>query len=149
MLYYIIIVILLISILIHFFIEFIHLPKKKFKKYLRFFSLILLLTLVVYLMRFFPAVISSIPAIFIILFKWRNLISFISSILLKKENYKKTNKSSMSKKEAYDILGLKEGASRDEIINSYQILIKKNHPDVGGSDWITKRLNQARDILLG
>ena len=28
-------------------------------------------------------------------------------------------------------------------------LIKKNHPDVGGSDWITKRLNQARDILLG
>ena len=55
----------------------------------------------------------------------------------------------MSKKEAYDILGLKEGASRNEIINSYQILIKKNHPDVGGSDWITKRLNQARDILLG
>ena len=149
MLYYIIIVILLISILIHFFIELIHLPKKKFKKYLRFFSLILLLTLVVYLMRFFPAVISSIPAIFIILFKWRNLISFISSILLKKENYQKKNKSSMSKKEAYDILGLKEGASRDEIINSYQILIKKNHPDVGGSDWITKRLNQARDILLG
>jgi len=100
-------------------------------------------------MRFFPAVISSIPAIFIILFKWRNFISLISSILLKKKNHQRRNQSSMSKKEAYDILGLKEGASKDEIINSYQVLIKKNHPDVGGSDWITKRLNQARDILLG
>ena len=149
MLYYIIIAILLISILIHFFIEFIHLPEKKFKKHLRFLFLILLLTLVVYLMRFFPAVISSIPAIFIILFKWRNFISLISSILLKKKNHQRKNQSSMSKKEAYDILGLKEGASKDEIINSYQVLIKKNHPDVGGSDWITKRLNQARDILLG
>ena len=28
-------------------------------------------------------------------------------------------------------------------------LIKKNHPDLGGSDWIMKRLNQARDTLLG
>ena len=40
------------------------------------------------------------------------------------------------------------GASKKEILDSYQSLMKKNHPDLGGSDWITKKLNQARDILL-
>ena len=55
----------------------------------------------------------------------------------------------MSKKEALEILGLREGASREQIISSHQKLVKKNHPDLGGSDWVTKKLNQARDILLG
>ena len=55
----------------------------------------------------------------------------------------------MSKKEALEILGLQEGASREQIISSHQNLVKKNHPDLGGSDWVTKKLNQARDILLG
>ena len=44
----------------------------------------------------------------------------------------------MTKKEAYQILGLEEGASKKEILDSYQSLMKKNHPDLGGSDWITK-----------
>ena len=55
----------------------------------------------------------------------------------------------MTRKQALEILGLDEGATKQEIINSHQNLIKKNHPDLGGSDWITKKLNQARDILLG
>ena len=55
----------------------------------------------------------------------------------------------MSKKEALEILGLNDSASRKEILESYNKLIKKNHPDLGGSDWIMKRLNQARDTLLG
>ncbi len=55
----------------------------------------------------------------------------------------------MSRKEALEILGLKNNASKEEILESYQNLIKKNHPDLGGSDWITKRINQARDTLLG
>ena len=55
----------------------------------------------------------------------------------------------MTKKEAYQILGLEEGASKEEILANYQKLMKKNHPDLGGSDWITKKLNKAREILLG
>ena len=42
-----------------------------------------------------------------------------------------------------------ENATKEDIIKSHQKLIKKNHPDIGGSDWVTKKLNKARDILLG
>ena len=99
-------------------------------------------------MRFFPAIITSIPAIFLILFRWGNFINFVAKVFLrnKSQNFKKEN---MTKKEALEILGLNENASKEEIIQSHQKLIKKNHPDVGGSDWVTKKLNKARDILLG
>ena len=53
----------------------------------------------------------------------------------------------MTKKEA--LKSLINRASKEDIIKSYQKLIKKNHPDIGGSDWVTKKLNKARDILLG
>ena len=55
----------------------------------------------------------------------------------------------MDKSEALEILGLEGKPTKDEIIERYNKLIKKNHPDLGGSEWITKRLNKARDILLG
>lgn len=51
-------------------------------------------------------------------------------------------------KESYDILGLDEGASREEIIEAHRRLIKKNHPDKGGSPYLAKKLNEAKDILL-
>ena len=55
----------------------------------------------------------------------------------------------MDRDEAFEIPGLDKKATKDEIIERYNKLIKKNHPDLGGSEWITKRLNKARDILLG
>ena len=147
MVFYIIIALIVLTIFIYLITEFIHLPKKKFKKNLKLGFLIILLAIVFFLMRFFPGVISSIPAIFLILYRWGNVISFFSNIFLKKKNNNIQDK--MSKKEALEILGLQEGASREQIISSHQNLVKKNHPDLGGSDWVTKKLNQARDILLG
>ena len=147
MVFYIIIALIVLTIFIYLITEFIHLPKKKFKKNLKLGFLIILLVIVFYLTRFFPGVISSIPAIFLILYRWGNVISFFSNIFLKKKYYNTQDK--MSKKEALEILGLQEGASREQIISSHQNLVKKNHPDLGGSDWVTKKLNQARDILLG
>ena len=146
MVFYIIIALIVLTIFIYLITEFIHLPKKKFKKNLKLGFLIILLVIVFYLMRFFPGVISSIPAIFLILYRWGNVISFFSNIFLKK---KYNTQDKMTKKEALEILGLQEGASREQIISSHQNLVKKNHPDLGGSDWVTKKLNQARDILLG
>ena len=55
----------------------------------------------------------------------------------------------MTKEEALDILGLKKGSSKQEILKAYHDLMKKNHPDHGGSDWITARLNKAKETLLG
>ena len=92
-------------------------------------------------MRFFPAIITSIPAVFLILFRWGNFINFIAKVFLRNEG-RHFKKESMTKKEALEILGLDQNATKEDIIKSHQKLIKKNHPDIGGSDWVTKKLNK-------
>ncbi|MEE3165722.1 MAG: DnaJ domain-containing protein [Pseudomonadota bacterium] len=53
-----------------------------------------------------------------------------------------------SKEEAYKILGLDFDATKDDIISAHKELIRKNHPDKGGSDYLSSKINEARDILL-
>ena len=57
--------------------------------------------------------------------------------------------SSMSRQEAYEVLGLKPGADADAIHAAHRRLMRTAHPDTGGSDWLASRVNQARDVLLG
>jgi DnaJ family protein C protein 19 len=54
----------------------------------------------------------------------------------------------MTKKRALAILGLKNGASRDDIIKAHREMIKRNHPDHGGSEELAWEINLAKDILL-
>jgi hypothetical protein len=56
---------------------------------------------------------------------------------------------SMSRQEAYEVLGLKPGADADAIQAAHHRLMRAAHPDAGGSDWLASRVNQARDVLLG
>jgi len=57
--------------------------------------------------------------------------------------------SAMSRAEAYEVLGLKAGATDDQIHAAHRRLMRMAHPDTGGSDWLASRINQARDVLLG
>lgn len=50
--------------------------------------------------------------------------------------------------EAREILGVGEGASREEIQAAYGRLIRAVHPDAGGTSGLAARLNAARDTLL-
>jgi curved DNA-binding protein CbpA len=54
----------------------------------------------------------------------------------------------MSKDEAYEVLGLQKGASREEVVRSHRSLMKKLHPDRGGTTDLAARVNEAKDVLM-
>jgi len=55
----------------------------------------------------------------------------------------------LSRNEAYQLMGLEAGCSEEDIRRAYHRLIKRVHPDSGGSAALMAQVTEARDKLLG
>ena len=54
----------------------------------------------------------------------------------------------MSAATAARILGVRPDAAAEEVRAAHRALAQKLHPDRGGSDYLARKINQARDVLL-
>jgi hypothetical protein len=55
----------------------------------------------------------------------------------------------MSREEALDILGLEPTASAQEIADAHRRLGKRVDPQAGGTHYLSMKIDEARDVLLG
>ena len=55
----------------------------------------------------------------------------------------------MNRREAAQILGLRESAPEEKIKDAHRRIMIANHPDSGGSSYLAAKVNEAKDLLLG
>ena len=58
------------------------------------------------------------------------------------------DESVMTRELAMEILGLTDAPDEEQVVLAHRRLMQKLHPDRGGSDYLAKKINAARDFLL-
>ncbi|KAL6128362.1 hypothetical protein ACLB2K_071717 [Fragaria x ananassa] len=54
----------------------------------------------------------------------------------------------MTRREAAQILGLRESAPPDKVKEAHRRVMVANHPDAGGSHYLASKINEAKDVML-
>lgn len=54
----------------------------------------------------------------------------------------------MTAREAALILNCRESASKQQVMERFRVLVKVNHPDMGGSEMLSRKVTEAKDLLL-
>ncbi|XP_030927965.1 mitochondrial import inner membrane translocase subunit TIM14-1-like [Quercus robur] len=57
--------------------------------------------------------------------------------------------STMTRREAALILGVREGTPLDKVKEAHRRVMVANHPDAGGSHYLASKINEAKDMMLG
>lgn len=55
----------------------------------------------------------------------------------------------MTRREAAQILGLRESSPEQAVKDAHRKFMIANHPDSGGSSYLATKINEAKDLLLG
>ena len=53
----------------------------------------------------------------------------------------------MNRQLALEVLGLSEAATKEDVTKAHRQLMQKMHPDRGGTEYLAKKINAARDYL--
>ena len=75
-----------------------------------------------------------------------NILNVIMS--QNKQTSSSSDKSQMTEEEALSVLGLKIGATDEDIKKSYYDLMKKFHPDKDGNNYLSNLITEAKNKLL-
>ncbi|MGZ4960220.1 MAG: DnaJ domain-containing protein [Methylomonas sp.] len=97
---------------------------------------------IAFIVRLMPAILHYAPQLH------RLWMLFTASKGGQQQSSRPTGSASMTKAEALEILGLKQGASEAEIVAAHRKLISRLHPDKGGSDYLAAQINLAKKVLL-
>lgn len=54
----------------------------------------------------------------------------------------------LTRDQAFELLGLTDNATQEDIIAAHRKLIQKVHPDAGGTQSLAQLVNHAKDVLL-
>ncbi|MFT6497444.1 MAG: preprotein translocase subunit Sec63 [Alphaproteobacteria bacterium] len=110
--------------------------------------MIYLFVLIIIPLLLFLAKIKVLGSLFYFLpFLIRNISFFIKNNKTK-NTQKKSNSSVYTLDEAAEVLGVRVDSSADEIELAYRKLMKKIHPDNGGSNYLAVKVNAAHDLLM-